>query len=325
MTTGPRRARVDALAKINLGLKVLYKRPDGFHELRTVYQTISLADSIVMEFNASRRTRIESKANLDIPDNLAVRAAALTMHALRMTGHVLLRLTKRIPIGAGLGGGSSDAAAVLLALPVLAGKRIRPDLLIRLAVELGSDVPFFLVGGTALGVGRGSEVYPLPDRPPEPGLVIAPDVHSSTTQAYRALGRELTSETPPNIISNFQSCVWYSELGAPAEGWPARVENDFEAVVFDEYPRLKSLKKKLLRLGADPAMMTGSGSALFGIFRTREGLEKALPFFREEKVFRITLVNRARYRSLWWRRLEQHIEGKVWPPQSRYRRPTWTD
>lgn len=320
MSTGPRRARVSALAKINLALRVLRRRPDGFHELRTIYQTISLADSLELEFTPSRGTRVEMRCDPEIPDNLVVRAARLVMDTLRITGRVALRLQKRIPMGSGLGGGSSDAAAVLLALPVLAGRRVALEALIPMAAALGSDVPFFLLGGTAVGVGRGEEVYPLPDLPPARGLVLAPAVHASTRDAYRALGRRLTSEIPANIIGKFQSCASVTGFGAPAEGWPAPAENDFEEVVFRRHPELKLLRRQLLRFGADPVMMTGSGSALFGIFRSPEALQKALLSFRKEKVFPIALVSRARYRSLWWRRLAAHIEDRTWPPQSRYGR-----
>jgi len=119
-----RRARVRALAKINLELRVLGQRPDGYHELRTIFHTISLADSIEIAFTPARRTTIELVDDLHIADNLVTRAARAAMDAMRLTGHVEMRLKKRIPMGAGLGGGSSDAAAVLLALPVLAGRSL---------------------------------------------------------------------------------------------------------------------------------------------------------------------------------------------------------
>jgi 4-diphosphocytidyl-2-C-methyl-D-erythritol kinase len=308
-----RRVSVRALAKINLDLRVLNKRPDGFHELRTVFQTVSLADTVDIAFTLARKTRIAVEGNLDIPDNLVVRAARAAMEAMRVEGEVAFRLTKRIPMGAGLGGGSSDAAAVLLALPVLAGRRIAPDRLLGLAAHLGSDVAFFLLGGRAVALGRGTELYPLPDTTSGPALLVAPEIHVSTQDAYRDLGRELTSAAPQNKIDSFGTSVWRVSEGSLSEG-----ENDFESVVFERYPRLKMLKKRLVKAGANPAMMTGSGSALFGVFRSRGEVERVLPLFQKERVFPVSLVSRARYRSLWWRRLSAHIDNKVWPPQSRY-------
>src|SRR5579872_4107339 len=180
MTTGrarARSARVRALAKINLDLRVLGKRPDGFHELRTIFQTISLADTLDIAFTPARKTVVELDDALGIADNLVIRAARMAMDAMRATGRIAMRLTKRIPMGAGLGGGSSDAAAVLLALPVLAGRCIDLPKLSALAGELGSDVPFFLLGGTAVGIGRGTELFPLPDAAARSGVLVAPDVH----------------------------------------------------------------------------------------------------------------------------------------------------
>jgi len=317
MTSGPRRARVDALAKINLGLRVLNKRPDGFHELRTVYQTISLADALEIEFTPARRTSIELVSTPEIPDNLVLRAARLAMDAMRATGRVIFRLRKRIPMGAGLGGGSSDAAAALLALPALAGRRIPLEELIRLAGELGSDVPLFLLGGTVLGVGRGSEVYPLADMPRARGLLVVPPVHISTVEAYRALGRELTNEAAPNMISSFQSCIWRSMVGVSEEAFPALAGNDFEQAVFRHYPQLRSIKAKLQRLGAAPAMLTGSGSALYGMFRERGRLEQALPHFHKMGAYPFVFVSRTGYRARWRRRLGAHAFEEIWPPQSR--------
>ena len=161
-----RRARLRALAKLNLDLRVLYPRADGYHELRTIFQTISLADTIDVALTPARRTRIDIDGNVDIPDNLIVKAATLALAAMRTAAHVEFRLRKHIPMGAGLGGGSSDAAAVLLGLPVLAGKRLELARLLELASALGSDVPFFLLGGMAAGIGRGTELFPLPDARP---------------------------------------------------------------------------------------------------------------------------------------------------------------
>src|SRR3954452_3397813 len=135
--SAPRHARVPALAKINLDLRVLGKRPDGFHEIRTIFQTISLADTLDLSFTAARRTAITLDDPLDIPDNLVSRAARAALDAMKVNGVIELRLRKRIPMGAGLGGGSSDAAAVLLALPALAGRAIPLPMLIEIAADLG--------------------------------------------------------------------------------------------------------------------------------------------------------------------------------------------
>ena len=307
-----RRARVRALAKINLDLRVLGKRPDGYHELRTIFQTVSLADTLEFEFTPARQTAIELADDAAIADNLVLRAAHLVMDAAKKTGRVRMHLAKKIPMGAGLGGGSSDAAAVLLALPVLAGRDLAFEQLADLAQQLGSDVNFFLLGGTAAAIGRGTELFPLPDAPARAGIVLAPGVHVSTAEAYRALSGRLTPESQHNKISAFQSLVW--------SAGPGSVVNDFEAVVFEQHPRLAALKKRLIRSGAGPAMLTGSGSALFGLYPSRADAARALETFRKETAFAISLVSRSRYQSLWRRALAPHTDGKLWPPRSRYAR-----
>ena len=306
-----RRARLRALAKINLDLRVLGKRPDGYHELRTVFQTISLADTIELAFTPQPKTSVEIDDAAAIPDNLAVRAARIALDAMRITGRVQIRLTKKIPMGAGLGGGSSDAAAILLALPVLARRAVSSERLAELAAQLGSDVNFFLQGGTALGIGRGHEVFPLPDAPAWRGVLVAPGTHVSTADAYQRLSPHLTTESQQNKIFSFGRQVW-------AGGVSPAACNDFEAVVFQQHPSLAALKKKLLRGGAAVALMSGSGSALFGLFRTGAEVARALASLGKENAFRVSLVSRARYRALWWRALEEHIDHRIWPPQSRY-------
>lgn len=317
-----RTARVRALAKINLDLRVLGLRPDGYHELRTVFQTVSLYDTVEIAFTPARRTSIAVASNVEIPGaNIMERAAELALEAMRAPGRVELRLTKRIPMGAGLGGGSSDAAAVLLALPVLAGKALALETLMEAAAALGSDVPFFLLGGTAVALGRGTELYPLPDRPPDFGLLVAPAIHVSTSEAYRDLDavgldapRDLTSVALQNMISSFQSIVW-EHGGTPSQRLG---RNDFETVVFARYPRLKALKRQLEMLGATPAMLSGSGSALFGLFGGRREAGRAAGSFGKDEVFPVQLVTRRGYRGLWWRQLGTHLKERVWPPQSRY-------
>lgn len=316
MSGSPRRAKVRALAKINLSLQVLHKRPDQYHELRTIFHTISLTDRLEISFTPARKTRLDLESTFQIANNLVVRAAESCLDSMRVTGRVQLLLDKRIPIGAGLGGGSSDAAAVLLTLPVLAGRRLSLNQLISLAAELGSDVPFFLLGGAAVGLGRGAELYPLPDQKPARGVAVMPDVHVSTAQAYASLERGLTSEAQQNKIVSFQSYAW-NLAGDLSRSYGS---NDFESVVFEQHPRLSSLKRRLLELGAKPVMMTGSGSALFGFFRTREEVNRSIQSLGEENVVPIALVNGARYRSMWWTSLRAHIREKLWPPQSRYAR-----
>jgi len=307
-------ARVPAYAKLNVGLRVLYQRPDGYHEIRTVFQTISLADHIDVSFTPARTTRIVIKGTPEIPDNLIERAAHLVLKALSIHGDVLFNVKKNIPTGAGLGGGSSDAAAVLLALPALAGKWLAADKLFMLATQLGSDVPFFLHGGTALGLGRGEELYPLPDLPAARGLVVVPEIHSSTAEAYRDLSPRLTSIPLQNKLHSFQREIWRGE----GDGRITADDNDFEEVVFVRHRELKRIKEQLLRIGAKPAAMTGSGSAIFGIFADTGRLERAKKLFPNEAVFPIRFLSRAQYRSAWRRALRLHVEGTLWPPQSRY-------
>ena len=309
MTT---KVRVPAYAKLNLGLRVLYRRPDGFHELRTVFQTISLADRLDIEFTPSRTTRVQLEGTPDIADNLVERACHLALEAMKVHAHVSFTLKKRIPMGAGLGGGSSNAAAVLLALPLLARKALPAA---DLAARLGSDVPFFLHGGTALGLGRGEELYPLPGLSTVRGLLVVPNVHSSTAEAYRDLSSTLTSIGLQNKLDSFQRELWRLAVGhVGVDG------NDFEEVVFARHPEVKRIKERLGRLGAKPAAMTGSGSAIFGIFADAEKLNRARKSFPDTTVFPISFLSRAQYRSAWrqalGRALHVSAKGNPWPPQS---------
>jgi 4-diphosphocytidyl-2-C-methyl-D-erythritol kinase len=301
------RLRVRSLAKINLDLRVLNKRPDGFHELRTIFQTVSLADTLEIECR-SGPTRIEIKSNISIPGNIIEKAADSVLAATGKTARIGFVLKKRIPLGGGLGGGSSNAAAVLLALPVLLKKPLKMEKLMELAASLGSDVPFFLVGGTVVGLGRGTELYPIPDMGSAAALIITPGIHVSTGEAYRALGRGLAGES---------ACPTSRDWGTSGD-W-GTYENDFESVVFRQHSHLKLIKGKLLNLGARPALMSGSGSTIFGIFESRTVRDRAklrfLEKFAPEQVHSVSLVRRSQYRAMWRRQLG----GKLWQWQSKDR------
>jgi 4-diphosphocytidyl-2-C-methyl-D-erythritol kinase len=317
-----RHAKLRSLAKINLDLRVLHKRADGFHELRTVFQTISLADSIEVEYEPARRTQLTLNDALAIPDNLVLRAAQAALDAMKTHAHIRFRLTKSIPMGGGLGGGSSNAAAVLLALPVLAGKRIDLDKMCEIGAKLGSDVPFFLTGGTALALGRGTELYPLPDIAPDALMVVCPPLHSSTAAAYAALKRPLTETPSSTKINSFRAFVRVlGEVRSGGQAGPLS-ENDFEAAMCLQHPQLKTLPGKLSKLGAVHAAMTGSGSAFYAVFGSRAERDQALRVWQQGRnypAFAVEVVSKRQYQSLWRKQLKDHItRDAVWPPQSLY-------
>jgi 4-diphosphocytidyl-2-C-methyl-D-erythritol kinase len=300
---------VPSFAKLNLDLRVLSKRSDGYHDLRTIFQTISLKDSLEIEFASARRTRIELDSSIEIADNLVVRAARLVMEELRLKAHLRFVLRKQIPMGAGLGGGSSNAAAVLIALPALAGKPLPFARLSALAENLGSDVPFFLHGGTALGIGRGTELYPLPDLPQHHALVVSTGIHVATSEAYGRLRRSvtnaLTSAEESPILREFQAIAWsLDSAGLKA----LLLKNDFEPAVFQNHPELAAAVRKLRKLGAKPAMMTGSGSAVFGVFESGAEARQAAAAFRGG-IHSVRFVDRRRYRLRWRHALGQAAEA----------------
>jgi 4-diphosphocytidyl-2-C-methyl-D-erythritol kinase len=317
----PRKARVKAFAKINLSLEILGRRPDGFHDLRTVFQTISLFDTIDVEFAPGRKTDVVLDSSVEIANNLVARAAQAILDQTNAKGLARFVLQKRIPMGGGLGGGSADAAAVLLALPVLTGRPIGWERLLEIGSSLGSDVPFFLLGGTALGLGRGTELYPLPDAKRTHAFLVAPGVHVSTAEAFNALARPLTWDWPSPKINTSQRVALSLDGGTRVSGeWSDFCSNDFESVVFRKHPDLGAIKRKLKKFGARPALMSGSGSSVFGVFPTSDAFDRAKAAFKREHVFPISFVSRARYYASWWKQLSEHMQGTEWPPHSRYAR-----
>lgn len=289
---------VPAFAKVNLRLDVLGKRPDGYHELRTVFQSLSLHDTIRLKRTgrAGIELRVSGDATLaagPARENLAWRAASALCKEVKTSGGIRIELEKRIPAGRGLGGGSSDAAATLIGLLRLTGKQIAMERLIEIAAGLGADVPFFLFGGRALGTSRGDEIYPLPDLPSQPALVVSPaEIAVRTHDAYAWLGRRLTNPRATSRLWTFCALCW-SPQGAA-------LSNDFEGAVFQRHPRLGRIKRDLLKHGAAEAALAGSGSAVFGIFRNPAQARRAARSFSEDSVFVCKTLSRKAYaRALW--------------------------
>jgi 4-diphosphocytidyl-2-C-methyl-D-erythritol kinase len=288
--------RLRAFAKINLGLRILAERPDGYHEIRTIYQTIALHDRLEISLRkAGEGIRLECD-NPEIPsgeENLVYRACDLWRRARGFRGGVRMRLEKMIPAGSGLGGASSDAAATLEGLERLTGEKLPPRLRFSLAAQLGSDVPLFLLGGRVLGCGRGEEVYPLPDLPPRKCLVVFPGFPISTAEAYREAGLRLTNKGKARSINDFGAWPRF-----PLMNW-GPVENDFERVVFAKWPELARLKRQLIRAGAEIASLTGSGSAVYSVFESTRHLLHASKLIPKGWLkFGSRTLSRADYRRL---------------------------
>ncbi len=212
-----------------------------------------------LAFEPAPETRVVIEGNIAIEDNLIARAARLFLAESGITGTVRCELRKCIPMGAGLGGGSADAAAVLRAMPALTGIPTPQRKLHAMAAQLGSDVPFFLCGGTAVGIGRGDEIFPLPPAPELYGLLVTPDIHVSTVEAYRALSLRLDPSQAASKREQFAELVWSMDL--------RQAQNDFESAVFELHPELAKIRQTLAKAGAILARMTGSGSAIFGLFK----------------------------------------------------------
>lgn len=252
---------VSAPAKINLLLRVIGKRPDGFHELETVFQEIDLADCLTLTEQPEKIELTCDSGPLPTDNrNLAVRAALALQQMTGTRKGCSIDLRKRIPLSAGLGGGSSDAAAVLLGLNRLWNLDLKPMALLKVASELGSDVPFFLHGGTAYATGRGEQLRRLTATPPYFGVLIYPNLAISTKEVFAAGKFSLT-----NSENYFTFKFVSSSMKNPAQ-WTDRFGNDLERVVFERYPQLQELIVELRRAGAFYAHMSGSGSSVFGLF-----------------------------------------------------------
>ncbi|NJN64496.1 MAG: 4-(cytidine 5'-diphospho)-2-C-methyl-D-erythritol kinase [Acidobacteria bacterium] len=268
--TGARIA-IEAHAKINLVLDLLGPRDDGYTEIATIFQTVELADRVTIEVEpgAPCVTLImrEPRPCAD-EENLAVRAARAWLDATNAARAITIRLEKEIPAGAGLGGGSSDAAAVLRGLFQLTGAPSETDLLAGLAAQLGSDVPYFLVGGLALGTGRGERIEPLADFPPTDVVLARASPPLSTALVYREARKALTPRVDAPNISRF-----LRHLREQNEALPP-VSNELFPAAARLDPGIADMVGRLAALGGRAAM-TGSGSAVFGLFDDRTSARHA--------------------------------------------------
>jgi 4-diphosphocytidyl-2-C-methyl-D-erythritol kinase len=280
-----------SFAKINLHLRVLGKRNDGFHEIFTVFQTISLADELTFEPSDVFELECDDPAVPVDETNLIVRAA----RRLNSSRGARIKLTKNIPMGGGLGGGSSNVAAAMIGLDRLWDLKLTMPELREIGNGLGSDVPFFFSGGTALGTGRGNSIEHLPDLGVELILLVTPDVHVSTATAYAGLSAENLTNSDLNRILR----VCRSEAGSQ-DFLQATLINDFEPTAFAEFPEIGRAKQKLLELGASRALMSGSGASVFGFFDKEETRQTALKALDNEvnwRKFAVAAVSRDDYRD----------------------------
>ena len=292
-----KRITVPAFAKVNLCLQVVGRRPDGYHDLRTIFQTVSLHDTLEIALHPGRGITLACD-DRELPigrENLVRRAAEAMQGELKLRGRVSIRLRKRIPVARGLGGGSSDAAATLIGLLRMSGQKLPLRRLTEIAAQLGADVPVFLFGGRALGVARGDQIFPLPDGPRRSIVVVSPQgIGVSTREAFGWLGRKLTKPSADPRLWSFCAHCWSTQEGP--------LENDFEVEVFRRHPRLRKIKRELLRAGAAGAALAGSGSAVFGIFRNPAQARRAAQKFSGDRVFVCRTLSRVEYRLALWGR-----------------------
>lgn len=264
--------RVLAPAKINLSLDILGKLPDGYHEIKTVYQEISMADAIILRDYEEGEGRLFVN-NLEIPykDNLALIAYNVLTEELDHHKGLDIIMAKKIPLGAGLGGGSSDAAAVLLGLNELWDLNLSQDQLKDISAKLGMDVPFFIMGGTALGKNKGEEISQIESNLKAWVLVVVPPFQINTKRAYELSDGERMGK---NIkLTNKLIKKLTSDKISPSE-IEEYLHNDFEQFIYRRYPKVNLLKGDMIRAGASQSHLSGSGSAMFSLFSTKKEAEE---------------------------------------------------
>jgi len=255
-----------APAKVNYLLEVIRRRPDGYHDLRMVMQRVNLCDTITITLTESLDLKVTcGKTGVpDGPGNIAWKAARAMLDLTDHGSGAVIDITKNIPVAAGLGGGSSDAATVLMGMNDLLGLGLSEQRLMEIGVTLGADVPFFIFQKTALAEGIGEELTPMPSMPVAWVLLVNPGVHVSTAWVYRSL--QLTKRAGLDKLP---------ELFRSIDDICSIFSNDLEAVTIPAFPVIAEIKESMLREGAAGAMMSGSGPTVFGLFRDRESAERA--------------------------------------------------
>ena len=287
--------KLPSFAKINSFLRVLGKRPDGYHEVVTLLQTISLSDELSFELRDDDQIVLHCDDPAIPVDetNLITRAVVALRKHLQSSRGAEIKLTKRIPAEGGLGGGSSNAAVTLLALNALWNAGLKPDHLWLIGRSLGVDVPFFLLGGRCIGIGTGSTIKAVHDPPKRYLIVITPDAKVATASAYAALNAaSLTTSESNSILSSSLADMFSAGSGR----WP--LQNDFEGVIFEIEPEIERAKVVLLDAGARGALLAGSGSSVFGVFDDEATRDRALDNLKCEagwRVFSCETISRVEY------------------------------
>jgi len=284
--------KIKSFAKINLGLEVIKKRRDNYHEIQTLFQAIDLYD--VLEFRSAENGEIHLAGDDEsIPwdeNNLIFKAVVLLKKQFNLSHGIKISVTKNIPPGRGLGGGSSNAAVTLYALNKIWDLRLKKKDLMELGRIIGADVPYFLEGGLCLGLERGDKIMPLADIAPCSCLLVLPSFSISTSTIYGQFQLTLTSRDKGSKINKFLVHRDFSFL-----------ENRLEETIFSLYPRLRVIKKFIYSLGAELSLVSGTGSAIFGLFPGGDTAEKKLKEFKKSYQ---AIVVETLSRGSYWTKLE---------------------
>ncbi len=272
---------VMAYAKINLGLDVLRKREDGYHDVRMIMQSLDLHDTITITKTSNSMISVQTNLSYLPVDkgNLVYRAAALFLKTISVKDGLHIKLNKEIPVAAGLAGGSSDAAATLKALNELYGIGYSQKELMKLGVQLGADVPYCIMLGTALSEGIGELLTPLPSMPECSILLVKPDISVSTKYVYENL--RLTNDMPHPDITNMKASLAAGDL----TGLATKMDNILQTVTIRDYPVITNIKNKMNEHGALVSLMSGSGPTVFGIYKDHSVAKKAFAYFKTHKEY----------------------------------------